>query len=181
MPMGNEKAQGTSDAQTGATPVSLAARNPLPIYFPVSLRKLVVMNFCTWGGYQFYWFYENWKIIQKREQSEVSPFWRTFFAFIYCFALFEKVQSAAASLQIRQSLPPSALASGWVVSSMLFLLPDPYWLVNFLSVFFLIPVQKTAIRINESLVPGHDRNERFSAWNMVAVVIGGSLFMLGIT
>jgi len=64
---------------------------------------------------------------------------------------------------------------------MLFLLPDPYWLVNFLSVFFLIPVQKTAIRINESLVPGHDRNERFSAWNMVAVVIGGSLFMLGVT
>lgn len=179
--MSDEKAQGVTDAQTSAAAVTSPARGATPVYFPVSVTKLVVMNFSTWGIYQFYWFYENWRLIQEHERSEVSPFWRTFFAFIYCFALFQKVQSAAASLQIRQSFPPSALASGWVVSSMLFLLPDPYWLVNFLSVFFLIPVQKSAIRINESLVPGHDRNERFSAWNMVAVVIGGALFMLGVT
>src|SRR5262249_41429933 len=122
MPMGNEKAQWSSDAQTGSSSVSLAASNPQSIFFPVSLAKLVVMNFCTWGGYQFYWFYENWKIIQKREQSEVSPFWRTFFAFIYCFALFQKVQSTAASLQIRQSIAPVTQASGWSILSMLFML-----------------------------------------------------------
>lgn len=180
MLMRNEKAQGGSDTRSGATPVSLPASNPTPIYFPVSLAKFVVMNFCTWGVYQFYWFYENWKLIQEREQSEVSPFWRTFFAFIYCYALFRKVQSAAASLQIRQSISPDALASGWILLSLLFLLPDPYWLVNFLSVFFLIPVQQNANRINESLVPGHDRNERFSAWNKVVVIIGGVLFIVGV-
>ena len=178
--MGDEKAQGGSDTQTGTTPVSPAARNPQPIYFPVSLAKLVVMNFCTWGGYQFYWFYENWKLIQKREQSEVSPFWRTFFAFIYCLALFEKVQSTAASLKIRQSIPPVTQASGWILLSMLFILPDPYWLANFLSVFFLLPVQQTANRINELLVPAHDRNERYSSWNQVAVLIGGVLLFLGV-
>jgi hypothetical protein len=179
--MRDEKAEEGSKAQTKATPESLSARNSKPIYFPVSLTKLVVMNFCTWGVYQFYWFYENWKLIQEREQSEISPFWRTFFAFIYCYVLFQKVQSAATSLEIRQSISPNALASGWLLLSLLLVLPDPYWLVNFLSVFFLIPVQQNANRINESLVPGHDRNERFSFWNKVAVAIGGVLFIVGIT
>jgi hypothetical protein len=72
------------------------------------------------------------------------------------------------------------LASGWILSSMLLILPDPYWLVTYLSILFLIPVQQAANRINESLVPRHDRNERFTAWNKVAVVIGGVLFIVSV-
>jgi hypothetical protein len=150
------------------------------MYFPVSLTKFVVMHFCTLGSYQFYWFYENWKIIREREQSEASPFWRTFLSFIYCYALFEKIRSSAASLKIDQSISVPVLAGGWILLSMLWILPDPYWLVTFLSVLFLIPVQQAANRINESLVPGHDRNGRFTAWNKVAVVVGGLLFIVGV-
>jgi hypothetical protein len=138
------------------------------------------MHFCTLGAYQFYWFYENWKLIRERERPEVSPFWRTFFAFIYCYALFEKVRSSAASLKMGHSISVRVLASGWILSSILLILPDPYWLVTHLSILFLSPVQHAANQINASLVPDHDRNERFTAWNRVAAVVGGGLFILSV-
>ena len=180
LPLKDENNQEHVDTHSAATAGIPSTSDSKPMYFPVSLTKFVVMHFCTLGVYQFYWFYENWKLIRDREQLEASPFWRTFFAFIYCYALFEKIRSCAASLKIGQSISVQVLASGWILLSMLLILPDPYWLVNFLSILFLIPVQQAANRINESLVPGHDRNKRFTGWNMVAVVIGGVLFILSV-
>jgi len=122
-----------------------------------------------------YWFYENWKLILEREQSEASPFWKTFFMFIYCYTLFEQVRNSAAAIKIAHSISVTILATGWILMSTLWILPDPYGLVALLSIVFLIPVQQAANRVNEALVPAHDRNERFTALNMVAVVIGGLL------
>jgi hypothetical protein len=98
--------------------------------------------------------------------------------FIYCYALFEKVRSSAVSLKISHSISVQALATGWILLSTFWILPDPYGLVALLSILFLIPVQQAANRVNESLVPGHDRNDRFTAWNKVAIVIGGLLFIV---
>jgi hypothetical protein len=179
-PLKDENDLERSDTHSATAAGIPSASDSKPIYFPVSLTKFVVMHFCTLGAYQFYWFYENWKLIREREQSEASPFWRTCFAFIYCYALFEKIRSSAASLKIGQSISVQVLASGWILLSVLLILPDPYWLVTYLSILFLLPVQQAANRINESLVPGHDRNERFTAWNKVAVVIGGVLFIVSV-
>ncbi|HSB44463.1 MAG TPA: hypothetical protein VLD60_05590 [Nitrospira sp.] len=176
--MEDEHDQESVDTRTAAAAVVPSACDAKPIYFPVSLTKFVVMNFCTFGMYQFYWFYENWKFIREREQSDVSPFWRTAFAFIYCYPLFEKIWSSAASLEIGQPFSVPFLATGWILSSLLGVLPDPYAMAAFLSFLFLIPVQQTANRINESLAPGHDRNDRLTAWNTVAVVIAALLFIL---
>lgn len=174
--MKDENEQESFDIHAAAAVVP-SASDSTPIYFPVSLTKFVVMHFCTVGMYQLYWFHENWKLILERERSDASPFWKTFFMFIYCYALFEKVQSSAASLKIGHSISVHALATGWILLSTLWLLPDPYGLVALLSIIFLIPVQQAANRVNEALVPGHDRNERFTTLNMVAVVIGGLLLV----
>ena len=177
-PLIDENDQESLDTCSAATAVFSSANASKPIYFPVSLTKFVVMHFCTVGLYQVYWFYENWKLIREREQSDASPYWRTFFMIIYCYSLFEKVRSSADSLKLGHSISVQVLATGWILLSTLWILPDPYGLVALLSILFLIPVQQAANRVNESLVPGHDRNERFTAWNMVAVVVGGLLFIL---
>jgi hypothetical protein len=171
--LNDENDQENVDTHSASAAAIPSASPSNPIYFPVSLTKFVVMHFCTVGMYQLYWFYENWKLILEREQSDASPFWKTFFMFIYCYTLFEKVRSSAAALKIAHSISVQILATGWILLSTLWILPDPYGLVALLSIVFLIPVQQAANRVNESLVPGHDRNERFTALNMVAVVIGG--------
>ena len=170
--MNDENDQERAD---GHSVTATVAASLTPIYFPVSLTKFVVMHFCTVGMYQLYWFYENWKLILERERSNASPFWKTFFMFIYCYIFFEKVRSSAAEIKIAQSISVQFLATGWIVMSTLWILPDPYGLIALVSIVFLIPVQQAANRVNEFLVPGHDRNDRFTALNIVAVIIGGLL------
>ena len=152
----------------------------LPIFFPVSITKFLVMHFCTLGGYQFYWFYENWKIIREREQTAISPFWRTFFAFMFCYPLFEAIRDRAAPLNMPEVAAPHVLATLWVLLSMLWIVPDPYWLASFLSIGLLLPIQQMANGINQSFAPNADRNDRFTAWNAVAIAIGGPLFIIGV-
>jgi len=175
--LNNENDQENLGAHSATAAVIPSPSDSTPIYFPVSLTKFVVMHFCTVGMYQLYWFHENWKLILERERSDASPFWKTFFMFIYCYALFEKIRSSAVPLKTGHSISVHVLATGWILLSTLWLLPDPYGLVALLSIVFLIPVQQAANRVNESLAPGHDRNERFTALNMVAVVIGGLLLV----
>ena len=109
---------------------------------------------------------------------DILPFWRTCFAVIYCFQRFEKREDSGKLLHLRQSISSRVLAGSWVLLSVLSILPDPYWLVTLLSIVFLVPVQQQINRINEQLVPGHDPNNHFTAWNLVAVVVGGSVFVL---
>jgi hypothetical protein len=171
----NDESDQVSSYSPSATATAPSAGHSTPIYFPVSLTKFIVMHFCTVGMYQLYWFHENWKLILERERSGASPFWKTFFMFIYCYIFFEKVRNSAAEIKIPQSISVQFLATGWIVLSTLWILPDPYGLIALGSIVFLIPVQQAANRVNEVLVPQHDRNEGFTALNIVAVVIGGLL------
>jgi hypothetical protein len=178
--MSDNKALGRSGLQAEPIPAPPLTNGSRVSYFPVSLVKLVVMHFCTLGAYQYYWLYENWRLIKEREYSDIRPFWRTFFAVFYCFSLFEKIEGSGKLLHLRQSISSGVLAGGWALFSVLSILPDPYWLLTFLSVVFLVPVQQQINRINGQLVPGHDPNQRFTAWNIAAVAVGGSFLVVAL-
>ncbi len=47
-------------------PVPAAATGDTPIFFPASRTKLLVMSLCTFGLYEYYWFYKNWKLVRDR-------------------------------------------------------------------------------------------------------------------
>lgn len=152
----------------------------LPMYFPVSALKLGVMSICTLGLYQIYWFYKNWHLVKERESSNVMPAMRSFFAYFFCYSLFKKIRDTAESHNIPVSLDASGMAAGWILVSMLWRLPDPYWLVTYANVFFLMHIQSSVNAINQAENPNHDPNSRFSGWNIATIVIGGIIFALAI-
>jgi hypothetical protein len=154
--------------------------DPAPMYFPVSLTKLVVMSFCTFGLYEIYWFYKNWSLINQREDENIMPVLRTFFAPVFCYSLFTRIQEAAEEQELPISLASGFLAGGWLIHTLLWRLPDPYWMVTFLAVIFLLPVQSAVNDINQSVNPQHDPNSHFSRWDIAVAVIGVIIFMLGI-
>jgi hypothetical protein len=165
-----------------ATPssTSIAAPATAPLYFAVSPKKLLIMSLCTLSTYEFFWFYTNWKLIKEREKSSISPFWRTFFGYFYCHALFSNIRATARDKNVEVNLPAGPLATSWIVLSFLWLLPDPFAWVSFLSIVVLLPVQVAANAINAQLAPDHDRNARFTAGNIVAVVIGGLSLLIAV-
>jgi len=150
-----------------------------PAFFAVSLTKLTVLSLCTMGLYELYWFYKNWQLIRAREQTDILPFWRAFFAIFFCYGCFARIRDGGREVGL-QSLAAGPLAAGWIVMTMLWKLPDPYWLVTYGAIFFMLPVQACANRINAAVAPGHDANSRFTAANWIIAVVGGLLFLMAI-
>lgn len=171
-----EAAPQSSIAAEAAPAFGASAASAEAPFFAVSLLKLAVMSACTAGFYELYWYYRNWQRIRAREASHILPFWRAFFAFFFCYQCFAKVRDYGAPSR----LPAGPLAAGWIVATLLWRLPDPYWWASSLAVLFILPVQAQANRINQAACPAHDRNARFSAWDWVVVMLGGSFMVLAL-
>ena len=148
---------------------------PPPLFFPVPVTKFVVMSLATAGLYELYWLYRNWCLVRDRERTDIWPFWRAFFGYFFIYPLLARIYD-----QQPRSRTPVLLAVGWIGLNLLWRLPDPYWFVSFLSLFLLLPAQLVANRRNAKAAPDHDRNERFTPWNWVAVVLGVAFWGLAI-
>jgi hypothetical protein len=154
-------------------------QNSLP-FFPVSISKLVVLSVCTAGFYQLFWFQMNWRRVREREHSHILPLMRALCAALFCYAMFRRVRDFPAKSKVHDTLPVGLLAVGWILTTYMWILPEPYSLISLLSFLFIIPVQRFAARINEVVAPNHNRNGRFTAVNWVTVVVGGLLVVLGV-
>jgi Domain of unknown function (DUF4234) len=158
-------------------PQNSSARPP---FFAVSLAKLIVMSVCTLSMYEIYWFYQNWKRINERESEKVLPAARAIFAVLFCYQCFSRIRDFQRPAGTSTDLRAGPLATGWILSTIAWKLPDPYWWISMSAILFMIPVQAHVIRINAEVAPGHDPNSRFTAWNWVAIVFGGLLVLLAL-
>lgn len=146
-----------------------------PAFYPTTVLKLIVLSVCTMGLYEIYWFYRNWQRVKEGTGADISPFWRALFGFFFAYRLFDRVRKHPAMGE--HSLPAGLLTAAWVLLTILWRLPDPYWLLTYLAVFALVPVQRATARINAQIAPDHDRNARFTVWNWVGVCLGGLCFL----
>ena len=168
-----------------APPNSPVADIPLqevaePPFFAVSLTKLVIMSVCTLGLYEIYWFYRNWKCIKGRERSNISPAPRAIFAVFSCYQCFARIREYDAEKNGNSALLAGQLAIGWIVTTVLWKLPDPYWWLSLLAFVFLLPVQAHANRLNAQVSPSHNRNTSLHGWDWVAAVLGGTILLLAL-
>ncbi len=148
-------------------------------FFAVSPIKLTLMSFCTFGLYELFWFYKNWVIIRERTGKNLLAFVRAFFAPIWAYSCFKHIKTSAINHNLEASISIGLLAVAYFILSVLWQLPDPYWLVSCFTFTCLLPANDLAIKLNAQLTPEFNNN-KFSAWNWVALVLGGSFFILAI-
>src|SRR3954470_14863581 len=99
-------------------------------FFAVSLLKYVLMIFCTLGFYQVYWFYRNWQLIKEREGFaglRISPVPRAIFSVFFCYQCFARVRDFEHPAVEPGRLWAAPLAAGWIILSLMWRLPDPWW------------------------------------------------------
>jgi len=159
-----------------STPVSDTVTQA-PIYFPVSTVKLVCLSCCSFGGYEFYWFYKNWQLERDRQSEDLSPFWRTFFGVFFCYSLFRRITNTGVREGLFRGGGAGLLATLYVICRVSWRLPDPYSLVSVLGILPLVVAQQMVETINARLSPEAPRNSRFSVANIVLLVLGGPLFL----
>jgi hypothetical protein len=150
-----------------------------PVFFPVSVTKFVVLSICTLGLYEVYWLYKNWSLVKSRENSNIMPVMRAVFGLFFCHSLLRKINDQAGASGV-SPIAAGGLATGWIILNILWRAPEPYSLISMFAFLFLIPAQQAINAINSKLAPGHDNNSKFSGWNIAAVIIGGTIFVLSI-
>ncbi|HVT35986.1 MAG TPA: hypothetical protein VHE37_10390 [Nevskiaceae bacterium] len=157
----------------------LPAASSEPLYFAVSTRKLAVMSVVTLGLYEVWWFSWNWRLIKQRERSDIMPVGRAIFALFFVYDLFKRICASAEEHGAART-SAGALASGWIVLSLTWRLPDPYWIISMFAFVCLLPMQKLVNQINQRVAPAHEPNDRFSGWNIFGIVVGGIMMLLAI-
>src|SRR5688572_13560984 len=149
-------------------------------YFPVSTWKFIVLSFLSFGIYDVYWTYYQWKRIREHENEDLSPFWRAFFAPIWMFYLLPRIAESAGKHHVPVAWNGTTLALGYLVLQFSLRLPDPWWLVSLLAFVPLIPAAQAIERINRAAGATEDPNSRFSGGNWVAIILGGLFFLLAL-
>lgn len=154
---------------------------PLPL-FPVATHKFIVLSICTFGIYELYWCYQNWKRLKSASGENLSPFWRAFFAPLWGFSLFKRICAAAVSAGVPVDWSSGALATFYLVLNMTWRLPDPWWLISIATLIPMIPVQQAAQRVNErhAVLSTEWRNDNYSTANVATIVIGGVSLILAV-
>lgn len=146
------------------------------LFFPTSKTKLIVLSVCTFGIYQFYWFYKNWQILKINQGLEILPFWRTFFTPVFCYSLFKSVRDCAGENGVEVKYNQGTLTAVYIFLSLMLFIPNipPYISIpaTVLAVLVLIPVQDAVNLLNVKVIPDVKINKQFGGGNITSVVIG---------
>lgn len=148
-----------------------------PWYFEVATTKFVVMSIVTFGIYDVYWVYQQWRCERTRTGEDLSPFWRTFFAPFWAFSLFRRISQVSDETGTGP-FAHQAYALIYFASFVTIRLPDPYWLIGILAFVPMIPVQSAATRVNKTVAPGAPLNDRYTLPNVVMIVLGLLMLLL---
>lgn len=154
--------------------------NKSPYPYVISTQKLVILTVVTFGLYEIYWFYRQWKSFKAERDLKVTPWARSLFATIMSYSLFNEITKAVKSIDKSKSgLEAGGLAIVYFIAVNLANLPDPYWWLYFLSVIPLIYAQNA---INFYWKEKYNKVEvsKFGGWNYVWALIGGIVVLLAI-
>jgi hypothetical protein len=165
--------------RTAAAPADIDAYRATP-QFAVSLTKFAVMSLCTFGVYELYWAYKHWDAQRRREQEDLSPFWRSFFAPLWGFSLLPRLGRITGAYGRPATWSGSALALAYFLLCASWRLPDPLWLVTLLSFLPLLVVQRSINQLNAAVAPDASHNDSYSGLNVVMIIIGGLCLALAI-
>ncbi|MBI4206697.1 MAG: zinc ribbon domain-containing protein [Betaproteobacteria bacterium] len=148
-----------------------------PVYFSVSCSKFAVLSTLTLLIYTYYWFYQNWRFEKKDTGENLWPLPRTIFAPFFAYFLFDAVRA----ILKRHDLPvfdACLLALVFFAFNITWGLPDPYWLVSVFAFMPILPIQAAINQLNAKIAPDAPRNDRYTAANIVVIVIGVVFWLL---
>ncbi|MGH7537523.1 MAG: hypothetical protein ACREMF_02725 [Gemmatimonadales bacterium] len=159
-------------------PAALPAPEPAtgPPFFPVSASKLAVLSICSFGLYQAYWFYRNWRLALDARRIWSLP--AAILAPLTAYWLFKRVRATLGQHNLPGVTAGGLAALYAALTASGLWLPDPWRLAVVLSVVPLVVVQARVNRLNTRVAPDTPRNARHSLGNVAVIVLGALVWFL---
>jgi len=145
----------------------------------ISLWRFALLTVLSFGLYEIWWIYKTWRFYQQKDNSDINPAARAIFNILFINSLFEKILSFAQEKGYNEKYSIAGLATGFIVFNLIAVLPDPFWLLSYISVVFLIPPFKAfnfaRLNSNEFLAKEQDS---FNKRQIYLMVIGAIIWLL---
>jgi len=117
----------------------------------ISTGKFVLLCILSLGLYEMWWMYKSWKFFKIKDNLDILPAARAFFAIFFTGSLFEKILRYAKINGYKSDYSSTSLFVLFIVLNLLSKLPDPYWMISFFSIVCLIqPHQALNFAISNS-------------------------------
>lgn len=162
--------------------------------------RLILLSILTFGIYEIYWFYRNWKHLKKHKGLNISPGWRTVGLFVPIYNIiliyrqFRDIRDFAVEAGCKTYSSPGWLTFGYIILSGIsfrlslheWKLTDPAELLGIaifvffiflLALWLLVVVQKTLNDFWKKEQPGLEMRAKFSGGEIALLVIGGILWI----
>src|ERR1700722_16850421 len=125
-------------------------------FFAVGLGKLAIMCLVTFGFYELFWFYWQWKAASRISGDKLIAPLRALFSGVTSYFLFKRINAEGESHGVSIAAGPLAVAI--LILTPAWRLPDPYWLISVFSFLPLLFAQAAINRLNAKVAPGLDPN-----------------------
>lgn len=133
-----------------------------PFYYHISWVRFAVFNLLSFGLFQLYWMYRNWKYVQTWKREPIRPFWRAVFGVFYLHALLSAILEEPRGRRTGiEGFPVKLLTGLWILSAIIEWYGDEaYWsyeypilfqLFSLSIVIFFIPPHRYILQVNQRL------------------------------
>ena len=148
------------------------------------IRHLVWLAILSFGLYELYWFYRNWRVIKEHGGHDFSPGWRAVGLFVpivnvfMVYHMFRLAYVMGDSPDRRPVFTPGRQTLAYFLLVAVSNVPGPFWPLTFLTVLPMIPVQAALNRYWASEQPDRPVRESFNAAETVILALGALMFMV---
>ncbi|BDD04540.1 hypothetical protein [Aureibacter tunicatorum] len=147
----------------------------------ISETRFLLMNIVTFGVFERYWIYKNWKCLKQNDGLDIMPFWRGIFGIFFIHTLLDEIAFRRELYEVQKSkFNPRTLATLWVVVQIglnilgkiendlltIFLL-----FITVISSYILVPVQRYINNVYEEKYPDLE----YSSWSkgqVICLIVG---------
>lgn len=101
--------------------------------------RFILFSLLGFGLYGFWWCFKAWRFFKQKDNLKISPPWRAILFLIFMYPLFQKIKNYAKAQGHTPEYSSALLFLLIIATNLLSELPDPWWLVSFLSCLGFIP------------------------------------------
>lgn len=145
----------------------------------VTLQKFIILSIISFGLYPIWWMYKTWKFFKEKDNLDIMPVPRAIFAIFFLNGLFNRIQDFAGSKGYTKTFSSVGCFLGVIGFNFAGKLPEPYFLISFLSFLFFLPgVEALNHGIRNSVAFDVRETESFNARQLILLILGGIFWVL---
>ncbi|EXS00713.1 putative membrane protein [Acinetobacter sp. 225588] len=143
----------------------------------ISVNKFIFLSLISFGLYPIWWMFKAWRFFLIKDKLNIMPAARAIFSIFFLYSLFNHIKKYAKEQGYTNDFSSGWMYLGYLITSLLVGLPDPYWLISLCSIIFLIPAFK-ALNYAQKQLNTTIEQEKFNTPQIILIIIGYIMWLL---